>query len=114
MTHGWAIGTEGWKRALVREYSHLALEVGWHAEEIRDFKEGRWQSTLESVLADTNRTAQDVLHDAPTVIWKIKLAVRLRAIGASYRWIVQALNAGKVSTLRNAVWRYQRAQHATA
>jgi hypothetical protein len=114
MTRGWAIGTLGWKRALAREYSHLALEVGWHAEEIRDFKEGRWRSALEGALAEINRTAQDVRLDASTVAWKIELAVRLRAVGASYRWIVEALNAGNVATLRNAVWRCQRAQRATA
>ena len=59
MTRGWAIGTEGWKRALAREYRHLALEVGWHAAEIRDFKEGRWRSVLETALAEANRTARD-------------------------------------------------------
>ena len=34
------------------------MEAGWHAEEIRDFKEGRWQSALETALAEANRTAQ--------------------------------------------------------
>lgn len=115
MTRGWAIGTQGWKRALAREYSRLALGVGWHAEEIRDFKEARWRSALEIGLAEAKRTARDTLRDAATATWKVELAVRLRReAGASYGWIARALNAGNVATLRNAIWRFQRVQHATA
>jgi REP element-mobilizing transposase RayT len=117
MTRGWAIGTQGWKRALAQEYSHLALDVGWHADEIRDFREARWRTVLERLLsdADARRTARDTLNDAPTATWKVELAARLRCeAGASYDWIARALNTGNVATLRNAVWRFQRLQRATA
>jgi REP element-mobilizing transposase RayT len=114
MSSGWAIGTQTWKRALAREYSHLALEAGWHADEIHDFKEARWRSALEAALVEFAKNEQDLLREPPQVDWKIELAARLRREAAApYRWIARALQAGNVATLRNAVWRLERLQQAT-
>ncbi len=114
MSRGWAIGSDSWKRALAREYSHLTWEAGWHAEEIRDFKEECWRTALERALSEANRDPRDALSTFQTAAWKVQLAARLRREAAApYPWIARVLNIENVATLRNAVWRFEQRQLAT-
>lgn len=111
MCRGWAIGTEGWKRALARRHAQLALEPGWRAEEIQDFKEERWRAALEAALRGKRRNPSEGVKYPG---WKYEVARQLRQVGAPYTWIARALHTGNPATLRNALWRLKQLQHATA
>ena len=54
---GWAIGTEGWKRAVAKEYRHLALDPGYDATELHGLKERRWREQLELLLLGAGKSA---------------------------------------------------------
>ena len=98
---GWAIGSTGWRRALAREHSHLALTVGLEAAELREIKERRWGDLLERALHELGKGHEDIAAERKGAPWKIEIARRLRHhAGAPHRWIAQALNMGQASSVR--------------
>jgi hypothetical protein len=52
---GWAIGTQGWKRAVAKEHRHLALDPGYNATERRSLKQRHWHMLIEQLLLDIAR-----------------------------------------------------------
>ena len=98
---GWAIGSSGWRKAVARDHSHLALEVGIEAAELREIKERRWLELLATTLRELGKVQADIDTERKSVGWKIAIARRLRQeSGAPHRWIAQALNMGKPSSVR--------------
>ena len=101
LSRGWAIGTDGWRRALACEYAHLALTPDLSRTEITELKEARWRGVLREVLMRHSKSADDILHDEKGASWKIAAARQLRReAGAPYRWIAQALNSITPAALR--------------
>lgn len=97
---GWAIGTEGWRRAIAKDHAHLALSPGIGAEELKSFKEAHWAQVLESELDRSEKSRANVNEDSGNAPWKLALARRLRNEGASYAWITAELKMGKTSSVR--------------
>jgi REP element-mobilizing transposase RayT len=100
-SRGWAIGTEGWRRALAREYRHLALAPEMSAAEIRELREARWRAALEEALARQGRQAHELALAAKGAPWKLELARDLRVNAAvPHAWIAAQLRMGTPSSLR--------------
>jgi putative transposase len=108
---GWAIGTEGWKRAVAKEHRQLALHPGYEASELRDLKERGWREQLERKLLNAGKTMQDVPFDPANAAWKIDVAVGLRRECIPYAWIRDALAMRGLSSIRGLVFRRE---HRTA
>ena len=108
---GWAIGTEGWKRAVAKEYRHLALDPGYDATELRGLKERRWREQLELLLLGAGKTADDIPSDPPDARWKISVAIALQRECVPYAWLRGALPMGGLSSIRGHVYRRE---HRTA
>ena len=102
---GWAIGTEGWKRAVAREHRHLTLHPGYEASELRDLKERGWRERLEQRLWDAGKTMRDVQVDPANAAWKIDIAAALRRECVPYAWIRDALAMRGLSSIRGHVFR---------
>ena len=101
MTRGWAIGTNGWSKAVAKDHAHLALSVGVTDEALRDIKAARWKETLARVLAAEGKNLLDIAEEPKSAAWKIKGARALRAEGnAPYAWIAEALNMGSPASVR--------------
>jgi putative transposase len=109
---GWAIGTAGWKRAVARDYSHLATVPDLDATELRDIRERRWQELLEGQLRATGRNEPEISRGPRDAPWKIEIAARLRKHGVPYRWISDTLCMGAPHVIRAHVFR--RAEHRSA
>lgn len=73
MSRGWAIGTAGWRKALAKTYSQMALDPGLEQEELRDLKEAPWNDALDQVLRQRGRFLEQ---------WKR----RIRAMGGRSMW----------------------------
>ena len=101
LSSGWAIGTLGWRRALAREHSHLALEPEMSAMEIAEVKQARWQAALSAEMRAMGRTADEVLRTPKGAAWKVDLARKLRAsVAPPFAWLASSLNMGKPSSVR--------------
>jgi putative transposase len=106
LSHGWAIGTDGWRNALAREWAHEAVSPDIEAVQLKEMKETRWSKRLDDLLARTGLTIHDVAQSRKSASWKVELAVILRKEeGAAIGWIAGALAMGKPSSLRNYLYR---------
>ena len=105
MSAGWAIGTNGWRKALAKEYSQTKLAPEWANDELSTFREDLWRRELEAGLAYLGHTLYQA-GPAPNLIgWKLQLALRLRRVAAPYRWIASTLNMGSESSVRAEISR---------
>jgi len=106
LTTGWTIGTHGWRQAMAREHSHLALCAGVESAASREIKNARWSDLLGGILEDLGKDQRDIAADSKGASWKVAAAVRLRRhAGVPHRWIAHALNMGTPSSVRAYVCR---------
>jgi putative transposase len=95
LTRGWAIGTAGWRQAIAKEHSHLALHRDLSAKATAELREQRWIAVLKEKLRQHGKGLHDISRDRKGAPWKISIAVALRREGlAPYRWISNQLNMG--------------------
>jgi putative transposase len=95
MSRGWGIGTHGWRKAMAKEYSHLAISPGIPHAELRDLKEARWTELLTTALRLAGKTAEEIAGEAKGASWKIEIARELRERHATpAAWIADRLNMG--------------------
>lgn len=107
MSRGWAIGTAGWRQAVAKDQAALAVSPGLAAAEAKVLREARWQACVDSLLADTKRTNDDLRAAALSAHWKIELASRVRRLsGASAAWLAEKLVMGKAESVRSYLSRY--------
>jgi REP element-mobilizing transposase RayT len=110
MSRGWAIGTEGWRRALAKDHAALAFTPGLAANEARALREARWQTTLADALAEAMLTLEDLRVSNRSAPWKLELALKVReTCGASLAWLGANMNLGSADATRSLLSR-QRAR----
>jgi len=92
---GWAIGTQWWRRELVREHAHLARTPGLAADEARVLRDARWRELPGQQLQSAGRIREKALAPAKTAPWKLHLAQRVRdECGAAITWLARELDLG--------------------
>lgn len=105
---GWAIGTEGWKRALAKELRQTPL-VGLAQMEAKFLREERWQAALDKALIKALKTATDLTPLSPREKgqdWRLSIAAQLRSHGAPYAWIASMLGFSQPNTLKIKLFRF--------
>jgi hypothetical protein len=60
LCRGWAIGTQGWIKALAKEYAELSLTAGLAREERVGLREARWANSLDANLMRLDKTMSDL------------------------------------------------------
>lgn len=106
LSTGWAIGSSGWRRAMAKEFGHLALNPGLGREEVRELREGAWESKLEGILKSLGRVDADLATKPKRQDWKVEVAARLRKeTGAPIAWVADRLQLGAAATLRGYLCR---------
>jgi putative transposase len=95
LSDGWAIGTQGWRRAIAEEHAQHALQPELDASQVNELREQQWYRILEQSLREHGKTARDVASERKGVPWKIAIARRLRESGlAPNAWIAARLHMG--------------------
>jgi putative transposase len=106
LSDGRPIGTIGWRRAIARELSPRAFELGFERQDIIDIKTQRWLDELELGLRELGRSTLDIPDSSSSASWKIGLAARLRCrVAAPYRWICEQLHMASPTAVRMHVYR---------
>lgn len=107
MTRGWALGSKGFKRALIEDHKKLLVE----APAERDTKEAAtlvWQDLLERSLAAAGKTTRDIQADRKAAPWKVAIAAHLRTIStATNVWLAEQLEMGVPSAVSHHVARFR-------
>ena len=108
-SHGWAIGTSGWRRAVAKDHADLALSPGIQAGEVKEIKHTRWAERLELKLATVGHSLAESVAAPKGAAWKWEVALRMRQEeGASVKWIAEQMGIGSVDALRARLSREQR------
>ncbi len=102
MCKGWAIGTEGWRRAVAKSLNERSL-VGLAQAEAQAIRDDGWQAVLDEGLRETTKTRADLVvlkSRQRDEAWRFKLALKLRESGAAHAWIAQVLGYPSANSLR--------------
>ena len=74
MSRGWAIGTDGWRKAIAMEHSHRSLNPGLCGEDLIEMRQSRWEQQLDIAIARAKRTAADITSGPKAAPWKLEAA----------------------------------------
>jgi REP element-mobilizing transposase RayT len=103
MSRGWAIGTDGWRKALATEHAQLSISKGVPHQELAELKRTQWELALADLMKQAGRTSAEAAGERKGATWKVALAAEMRRkTSASNPWIAEALHMGS----GNAVSQY--------
>jgi len=78
MSKGWALGSDGFKAALIKEFSLAPLVRAWEVDGAREVTLARWQHALDLALHQLGKSVIDCTTGRKSAPWKIALAVHLK------------------------------------
>ncbi len=105
LSKGWAIGSAGWRRAMAKEFGHLALNPGLEKEQVNELREGAWENALARALEVFGRRDADLATKPKRQDWKVEIAVQVRKeSGASISWLADRLQLGAPATVRGYIF----------
>jgi REP element-mobilizing transposase RayT len=111
LSRGWAIGTQGWKQAMAREYSHKACSRGMEKQRMAQIREAHRQKLLEEELTKVGKSTAEPDSRILCPEWKLEMALVLQSGGGiPIRWIAEKLTMGKPDALRSSLSRYRNEQ----
>lgn len=106
LSQGWAIGSAAWRQAMAKEYGRLALEPGLQTGDVRELREGAWETAVQNALAASGHTEADLASKPKRQDWKLAVAAQARAhSGASLAWLARRLDLGAAASLRSYLCR---------
>jgi REP element-mobilizing transposase RayT len=98
LTRGWAIGTQGWRRALAIEKSRPLLPYG--SKETQEARELQWALVLDEELSKRARKPIDLDESPNGARWKIAIAYAVRQrTTATNAWLARKLKMGAASSV---------------
>ena len=102
MSRGWALGSAGFKRALLLDHAVSEETRAWERGGAREVREERWQIRLEKLRTEVPaKSRADHRKAAP---WKVGIALAMkRTTDADNRWLAQQLKIGSPRYLANLV-----------
>lgn len=112
LSQGWAIGTAAWRQAMAKEYGRRALEPGLEADQVRELRQGTWETALQRALREIGRAEADLVTRPNKQEWKLTIAARVRhESGASLAWLARRLHFGAATTLRSYLCRQRQGKN---
>jgi REP element-mobilizing transposase RayT len=109
LSRGWALGTAGFKAAMVHDHALAAEARAWEGGGAREIRELRWAAELERCLLALGKTGADVHSERKSAPWKAAIALRLKeATQASNRWLGERLHMGRPEAVSVHVGRLRR------
>lgn len=100
MSKGWALGTKGFKKALLNDEKALraCLELG--VDEAREMRELAWESRLEKCLKALGKTEDSLEEHAKSAAWKVAIASHMKKnLLCRNGWLAEKLNMGTESSV---------------
>jgi len=96
LSRGWALGTQGFKTALLADHKMVASSRAWETAGAREMRETRWAEAMGRCLQRLEKSADDIETDRKSATWKAAVALRMKKITqASNRWLAEQLCMGR-------------------
>jgi putative transposase len=95
MSQGWALGTKGFKSALIKDHALLAESRAWTAEGARELRIASWTVALTQGLKAAGKSLEAAKIDPKSAGWKLAVAAWLKqSTQADNRWLSTNLHLG--------------------
>ena len=92
MSKGWALGSDGFKASLIKDYDLAPIVRAWELNGAREVSAARWLLALERALRRMGKSAADCRTDLKSAPWKIALPPTSQSTHASNRWLNEQLH----------------------
>lgn len=113
MSRGWALGSEAFKHALLRDHAIAAEARAWEGDGAREIRATRWQAALAAALKRLPASARTATHKSAP--WKVAVAAHLRATtDVPNAWLADELGMSSPIYVSKHVGRLRRAQRGEA
>ena len=109
LCQGWAIGSDGFKAALVKDYGLAGNIRAWESDGVQEVRELRWSEELAGCFQILERQPEDVFCDRKRAPWKLAIASWMKLhTQAANNWLSAQLNLGSPSALSSNLTLYRR------
>ena len=113
MSQGWALGSAGFKTALIKDHALAAQSRAWENVGAREIREHAWENLFGKALVTLGRKEGDLAEGPKSAAWKVALAVFLKEqTQASNPWLAQRLGIGRPVYVSRLVSAMRRAEQA--
>ena len=110
LSQGWALGSAGFKTALVKDHALAAESRAWDSQGAREIRELAWEALFRRALATLGRKEGELADGPKSAPWKVAMATYLKErTQASNPWLARRLGMQRpmyvsrlVSTARRA------------
>jgi REP element-mobilizing transposase RayT len=110
LSKGWALGTQGFKSALVKDHALAADARAWETGGAREIREQQWEECLAKCLRKAGKTLEAARSERKSAPWKVAIAVEMkRTTQVKNGWIAERLNMGSGVAVSQYVGQWRRA-----
>ena len=96
MSQGWALGTAGFKTALLKDHAIAAQARAWEGAGAREIRQAHWDEVLQSLLKMKRKTLADARADLKGAEWKAQIALEMKSrTQAANQWLASRLHMGR-------------------
>lgn len=100
MSRSWALGSRGFKQALVKDYQLAATAKAWESTGARELRDLQWQQALERALQRLRIAPERVGRERKAAPWKVAIAVHLKtSTQVSNGWLAEHLSMGSPTSV---------------
>lgn len=104
LSKGWAVGTKGFKKELLKEHQHLERTVERGNGSPRELSAELWQDRLNVYLERLGKSKKEIAADPKGAPWKVAVANGMKTTTtASNPWLAAHLNMGSPFRLTRLV-----------
>ncbi len=115
LSRGWALGSEGFKAAVLKAHTPGETSRAWEATGVREVREARWAEALAAALGALGRTEREAGQGRKSAAWKVAAAAHLKTTTpADNRWLAARLQMGTPVAVSHYVGRMRRGHHPEA
>lgn len=115
MSRGWALGTTGFKAALVQQFDLAATARAWEVSGAREVRAVRCETQLKACLRIVKKDGTMVVTAPKGVAWKVAIAAWMKKeTEATNAWLAERLQMGSATRVSQVVGRLLRAPKSEA
>ncbi len=104
LSRGWALGSTGFKAALVKDHALQATSRAWEVSGKDEIRRLQWAETLTRCLHVLGKTAAAAVQERKSVPWKVAAAAFLKqTTQASNGWLAEQLHMGRAVSVSQYV-----------
>jgi hypothetical protein len=104
LSQGWALGTEQFRAALVKDFDLAATARAWEVDGAQEVRSVRCEKQLRVCLRAIGRQPAKMADEPKGAVWKVAVAARMkRTTDASNGWLAERLKMGSATRVSQVV-----------